>query len=235
MLHIVKYSVPGRGHGQIPSCCGPEKQNKQTNKQQRHLYTAAHVQVHGSHDALLVYLLQSASRGSSVRASLLKSRGSASCSSSMQSLPARLPVRENLASVDQESSKGASIKFIHTAHNKVYSNGASIKFIQTECQSLFKRVEEGGDGWRQVETGGDGWKQVGKCGDRWGRVEMGGDRWGQVEVGEDRTSSLTSVPAGLAVVGLLHLVAAPVPGSKIVSLVPIALLPLLHTGEALPW
>lgn len=45
------------------------------------------------------YLPGSASRGSSVRESALKSKGSASCSSSMQSLSARPPAREYFASV----------------------------------------------------------------------------------------------------------------------------------------
>lgn len=45
LLHIVKYPVPGRGHGQITSCCGPKNTKQQTNKQQRCLEAAAPVQV----------------------------------------------------------------------------------------------------------------------------------------------------------------------------------------------
>lgn len=45
-----------------------------------------------------VYLLDSVSRGLSMRESALKSKGSASCSSSIQSLSGRFPEREYFAS-----------------------------------------------------------------------------------------------------------------------------------------
>ena len=42
---------------------------------------------------------------------------------------------------------------------------------------MVKKVETGGDKWRQVETSGDKSRQVETSGDRWRQVETGGDRW----------------------------------------------------------
>lgn len=69
-----------------------------------------------------VYLPDSDSRGSSVRESALKSKGSASCSSSMQSLSGRLPEREYFASVGRNKT---TVEF--------YS------LLQTTCQRSERR------------------------------------------------------------------------------------------------
>lgn len=94
---VVEYSAARGGHGQI----APARISGKTEKS-RHgpQISASCIKRPGvsAVGARLLYLPDSVSKGLSVSESPLKSKGSASCSSSMQSLSVRFPDREYFAS-----------------------------------------------------------------------------------------------------------------------------------------
>lgn len=94
---IVEYSAARGGHGQIAPARMSGKTEKSPHAPQ---ISASCVKRPGvsAVEVRLLYLLDSVSKGLSVSESPLKSKGSASCNSSMQSLSVRFPDREYFAS-----------------------------------------------------------------------------------------------------------------------------------------